>query len=1481
MAIYHTHVTSGSRAGGQSGAAKVAYVLREGKYAGRYDLVVSGHGHLPAWAGGDPRELFAAADLYERANGRLFVEIEVALPSELSDTAQHELARSIAAAVTAPGLPFTYAIHAGRPKSAGEPANPHVHILISERVNDGIPRDAEQWFRRANTKRPELGGAAKHRALKERAWVDDTRKLVAGLMNKHLERAQVAARVTSDSHATRIARAEASGDVQTAEFLRRHPPGIHLGPTAAALERDRWRQGRGEEPELSRAGEPTGRGDRRRAVAAEAGRIRERMGLVSTKSSRARVEFQRASAAVEAARSARLSDEMIIGLYEKSESAESGSGWGAVEAAAAAQAGRRERAEAAAGKMGIDVEAVYQSATARGADRVAAVEQAVSVFVSARSALLTDTRVWQIHGEAESVEEGSGWDAVEAAIAVRVEQKHLVEAGAAEAGIRAGDIAAIYAAATSKDMDPVAALEAETATEVAAKARRAARRAALFGSPGGREAYVAALTARDGNGADSDRVLAAAESAEHLGRVHKIFEDEAGQLYYRAAVRELGDRYGMQQINGLVTVAEAFVRRVGGLSDVGHGVLDAALGKDGELPVADLEAALERAEEEERKQAARQREEQQRRVELERRAEELRASGRGARWLREAEREIAGADRRPTLDEWASAVGTAEERFSAELDVLEAALGQHPEGPALWRQLQSNRIGDGGSSQFTLRARENTIDAAVRWLRAWERQDDLFARREGKLLFYGKLDELDPRWRDTGGARIQHVEQALEHGEATLAERARRAAALHEGQLARRLGALRKHDRGEWLYALKLDAPGRRQTGSANPVRRERAIEWAERQVARIDGIRAHDGASYLTELDDARVPSAVERAIELAEARLAARQREAAERARLEAVDKKIARRREEVLRACPATGEALLLKAGFGELREKNVAALAEVEDELAKDFARREQVLRAGGFGELREKNVVALAEVEHELADEFAQREQVLKAGSGVALFKDARRQVLGSDRAPVTLGERGEVLVAAERLRAAVADRLAARHQAISETPGGVERLRAAGWREARTDRARDSVLDDVEHELDADFARREHQIRFDAEGETFLRRGRLETLEADREPETLAERGHIVERAEALQQAAVADRARRAANKKRLARLTQLFAVPAGAAAVFGALAAHKPGWRQREIRPADVDIALDRAEQDVDRRKPRAAADEVVVEAERKFPDTPSAAWRQAAERFPEAATHARAVSQRLSDRARVRALAAERAEPPSSPELVQRLFDWLHALLQRLGLVKPVTRQSPASGAAQPAQATPAARSAPEPARTTAAIARRLDLSALGQRLEEECLPRYQGVLAASNSTMKALVHMLDAGDWTDSVARKALVALAARHRDDEEQRGGAEVALHMRGFRAAAAEEQARRWVTLSDDDKERIGDQVVQAALPAVVQQIRSMCRDVLDIPDRPALSAGHEPAAQVPPPPLPARGTAEEQELNPMDDPEWDPGSYGR
>ena len=344
MAIYHARVSSGSRLGGQSGAAKVAYVLRRGKYAKRCDLVVCDYGNLPAWAADDPCALFTAADLYERKNGRLFVEVEVALPNELSESQQKVLVRAIAMAVTAPGMPFTYAMHAGRPKSPDEPANPHAHILISERVNDGLPRSPALWFRRSNRKNPSAGGAAKDRGMKEVSWVDDTRKLIEGLINEHLERARVAERVTADSHATRIDKALAEGDIQTAEFLRQHPPGKHVGPTVAALERDRFRQRKGEEPTLSRAGEPTDRGERHRTIAAGAERLVAEMEATAEAVGQARGQLRQAEEAVDASRSAGLEDDEILRVYETSESAEAGAGWASVEAAAAAQVERKAAA---------------------------------------------------------------------------------------------------------------------------------------------------------------------------------------------------------------------------------------------------------------------------------------------------------------------------------------------------------------------------------------------------------------------------------------------------------------------------------------------------------------------------------------------------------------------------------------------------------------------------------------------------------------------------------------------------------------------------------------------------------------------------------------------------------------------------------------------------------------------------------------------------------------------------------------------------------------------------------------------------------------------------------------------------------------------------------------------------------------------------------------------------------------------------------
>jgi hypothetical protein len=216
MALYHLSARTGTRATGASALAKAQYIQREGRYARVPDAVVyTASGNLPSFAQGQASAYWDAADLYERSNGRLFKEVEFALPLELGSAEQRQLADAFAQELQAgERLPYTLAIHAGHGR------NPHCHVLLSERVNDGVARPASQWFRRWNERSPDAGGARKSRALHPRAWLERVRERWAALVNRALERAGVRERVDHRSLA--------------AQGLAREPQ-IHLGPNVARM----------------------------------------------------------------------------------------------------------------------------------------------------------------------------------------------------------------------------------------------------------------------------------------------------------------------------------------------------------------------------------------------------------------------------------------------------------------------------------------------------------------------------------------------------------------------------------------------------------------------------------------------------------------------------------------------------------------------------------------------------------------------------------------------------------------------------------------------------------------------------------------------------------------------------------------------------------------------------------------------------------------------------------------------------------------------------------------------------------------------------------------------------------------------------------------------------------------------------------------------------------------------------------------------
>ena len=157
MATAHFSIKTG-KAG--KGTPHAEYIARVGKYAQRLEqgekLEMTESGNMPKWAQENPILFWQAADQYERKNG----------------------------------YAYTWAIHNKTALDGGE--QPHVHLMFSERMNDGIERDPEQYFKRYNAKYPERGGAKKHNvqgtATERKTALKEMRGRWEQMHNAHIDR---------------------------------------------------------------------------------------------------------------------------------------------------------------------------------------------------------------------------------------------------------------------------------------------------------------------------------------------------------------------------------------------------------------------------------------------------------------------------------------------------------------------------------------------------------------------------------------------------------------------------------------------------------------------------------------------------------------------------------------------------------------------------------------------------------------------------------------------------------------------------------------------------------------------------------------------------------------------------------------------------------------------------------------------------------------------------------------------------------------------------------------------------------------------------------------------------------------------------------------------------------------------------------------------------------------------------------------------
>lgn len=140
--------------------AHANYIFAEQKYKNKIDEVVYTRSeNLPIDCDKNPKKFWQAADEYERKNGSVYREHIISLPREftleqqikmIDDWCEQEIKNQ----------PFSYAIHHTKDKNGN--AQPHAHLMFSDRKNDGIERTSEQFFKRYNAKNPDKGGAKKY-----------------------------------------------------------------------------------------------------------------------------------------------------------------------------------------------------------------------------------------------------------------------------------------------------------------------------------------------------------------------------------------------------------------------------------------------------------------------------------------------------------------------------------------------------------------------------------------------------------------------------------------------------------------------------------------------------------------------------------------------------------------------------------------------------------------------------------------------------------------------------------------------------------------------------------------------------------------------------------------------------------------------------------------------------------------------------------------------------------------------------------------------------------------------------------------------------------------------------------------------------------------------------------------------------------------------------------------------------------------------
>lgn len=216
MAIFHLSFSNGKVG---KGLAHFKYIMGEDRYSYKENEVIYEKHNMPPYVSAE--DFWHSADAYERANGRVYKEIRIALPNGFTKKENQDLLNKFLEKELGNDFYYSAVIH-DKDSSEDEIRNVHAHIMICPRKIDGIERDIKQFFSRYNSKNVEEGGALKDPYWNKKETLTHFREGWEETLNNALEKKNWR-KVSCKSLRQQRKEALEKQDLDLVDFLDREP----------------------------------------------------------------------------------------------------------------------------------------------------------------------------------------------------------------------------------------------------------------------------------------------------------------------------------------------------------------------------------------------------------------------------------------------------------------------------------------------------------------------------------------------------------------------------------------------------------------------------------------------------------------------------------------------------------------------------------------------------------------------------------------------------------------------------------------------------------------------------------------------------------------------------------------------------------------------------------------------------------------------------------------------------------------------------------------------------------------------------------------------------------------------------------------------------------------------------------------------------------------------------------------------------------